>query len=148
MAGSKALTRLENKFMVLRKRQEEMQAKFKKEIKETQRAIASKRSEFILQAIRRTEFPLDKPVILIGALLEAKQKLDGPQRADSINRYIRLYNEFAAKYPDFALPDEEDSAAGNDQTEDVASAESSAKPEFGGTNSFQGVNSFGRESQS
>ena len=35
MAGSKSLTRLENKFLVLRQRQEQMQARFKEEIKKT-----------------------------------------------------------------------------------------------------------------
>ena len=144
MAGSKTLTRLENKFLTLRKRQEEMQARFKKEIKETKRELANKRSEFILRAIRRTEFPLDKPVILIGALLDVKQKLDTPQKSDLINRYIRLYNEFAVKYPDFALPDEEDDNAGSDA---AASTEASAAADFSDANSFQGVNSFGREPQ-
>ncbi len=142
MAGSKTLTRLENKFLVLRKRQEEMQAKFRKEIKETQRAIASKRSEFLLQAIRRTEFPMEKPVIVIGALLDAKQKLDSPQKSDLINRYIRLYNEFAAKYPDFALPDEEESS------DSASTAKQAESVNAGHSETVQGVSGYGREPQS
>ena len=69
MAGSRTLTRLEKKFLVLRQRQEAMQARYKAQLKETQRAIVDKRNELIVQTIRRMDFPTDKPVILIGVLL-------------------------------------------------------------------------------
>lgn len=108
MAGSRTLTRLEKKFLVLRQRQEAMQARYKAQLKETQRAIADKRDELIVQTIRRMDFPTDKPVILIGALLEAKQRLEGPERAALIDRYIALYNEFAAAYPNLVTFAEED----------------------------------------
>ena len=99
MAGSRTLTRLEKKFLVLRQRQEAMQARYKAQLKETQRAIVDKRNELIVQTIRRMDFPTDKPVILIGVLLEAKQRLEGSEKAALIDRYIALYNEFAAAYP-------------------------------------------------
>lgn len=145
MAGSKSLTRLENKFLVLRQRQEQMQAKFKEEIKKTQRAIEGKRSEFIIQTIRRIDFPLDKPVILIGAILDAKQKLDGADKASTINRYIELYNDFAAKHPNFE-PFSEEEADSEDKT--VRQETSSLMPSYSSTSNMQGVSSYGRESQS
>ena len=107
MAGSRTLTRLEKKFLVLRQRQEAMQARYKAQLKETQRAIVDKRNELIVQTIRRMDFPTDKPVILIGVLLEAKQRLEGPEKAAIIDRYIALYNEFAAAYPNLVAFAEE-----------------------------------------
>ena len=56
MAGSRTLTRLEKKFLVLRQRQEAMQARYKAQLKETQRAIVDKRNELIVQTIRRMDF--------------------------------------------------------------------------------------------
>ena len=53
--------------------------------------------EFIAQTIRKTGFPIDKTVLLIGAVLDAKGKLEGAESTVTINRYIELYNEFAAR---------------------------------------------------
>lgn len=142
MAGSKSLTRLENKFLVLRQRQEQMQARFKEEIKKTQRAIEGKRGEFILQTIRRINFPLDKPVVLIGAILDAKQKLEGAGKADIINRYIRLYNDFAATHPNFEPFSEEETDAEGHGTE-----KQTADRAFGSASGV-GVSSYGREPES
>ena len=117
MAGSRTLTRLEKKFLVLRQRQEAMQARYKAQLKETQRAIVDKRNELIVQTIRRMDFPTDKPVILIGALLEAKQRLEGPEKAALIDRYIALYNEFAAAYPNLVAFAEEAEEPAGEETE-------------------------------
>ena len=44
-------------------------------------------------------FPIEQPVLLIGALLEAKAKLSGPERGSCIDHYIELYNDYARDYP-------------------------------------------------
>lgn len=145
MAGSRSLTRLEHKFMVLRQRQEAMQSKFKEEIRKTQKAIEGKRSEFIMQSIHRIDFPLDKPVLLIGALLDAKERMDGSQKADTINRYIKLYNEFAAKHPNLLASSEE---TGEDTGKAEKAANQVSMTASSSYSNMQEVSGLGRESQS
>lgn len=94
-SGTRRLNRLEQKFDVLLEKQSKMQAR----LKAAREAIRAERNEIMIQNIRRMGFPIENPVLLIGALLEAKEKLDGPERAQCIDTYIALYNDYAKAYP-------------------------------------------------
>ena len=94
-SGTKRLSRLEQKFDVLIEKQNKMQAR----LKAAREAIREELNEIVLQNIRRMGFPIEDPVLLIGALLEAKKKLDGPERVRCIDTYIALYNDYARAYP-------------------------------------------------
>lgn len=98
MAGTKTLYRLEKKFSFLQQKQEETIAKIRQEMKRTKKEIEAQRLDFIVQTIKKTGFPIDKTVLLIGAVLDAKEKVEGSDSTATINRYIELYNNFAAKH--------------------------------------------------
>lgn len=98
MTGTKTLHRLEKKFSFLQQKQEETIAKIRQEIKRTKKEIEAQRLDFIAQTIKKTGFPIDKTVLLIGAVLDAKGKIEGSESTSAINRYIELYNDFAAKH--------------------------------------------------
>lgn len=98
MAGTKTLHRLEKKFSFLQQKQEQTMAKIRQEMKRTKKEIEAKRLDFIAQTIKETGFPIDKTVLLIGAVLDAKGKIEGSESTSAINRYIELYNEFAEKH--------------------------------------------------
>ena len=98
MAGTKAIHRLEKKFSFLQQKQEETMAKIRQEMKRTKKEIEAQRLDFIAQTIKKTGFPIDKTVLLIGAVLDAKYTIEGTESTSAINRYIELYNEFAAKH--------------------------------------------------
>lgn len=97
MAGRKTIHRLEKKFSILQQKQEQTMAKIRQEMKRTKKEIEAQRLEFIAQTIKKTGFPIDKTVLLIGAVLDAKGKIEGAESTVTINRYIELYNEFAAR---------------------------------------------------
>lgn len=98
MAGTKTLHRLEKKFSFLQQKQEETMAKIRQEMKRTKKEIEVQRLDFIAQTIKKTGFPVDKTVLLIGAILDAKEKIEGSESTVAINHYIELYNDFAAKH--------------------------------------------------
>ena len=110
MAGSKTLHRLEKKFSFLQQKQEETMAKMRQEMRRTKKEIEVQRLDFIAQTIKKTGFPIDKTVLLIGAVLDAKEKIEGTESAATINRYIALYNDFAAKHgiQEFEEPTEDE----------------------------------------
>ena len=95
MTGRRALCRLEKKFTTLRQQQEAMQLQMKKVRKD----IEAERMARIVYLIKKTGFPADKPAILIGAILSAKEKLESTACVEEINRYIDLYNVFAGNHP-------------------------------------------------
>ncbi len=97
MAGRKTIHRLEKKFSILQQKQEQTMAKIRQEMRRTKKEIEAQRLEFIAQTIKKTGFPIDKTVLLIGAVLDAKGKMEGAESTVTINRYIELYNEFAAR---------------------------------------------------
>lgn len=97
MAGTKTIHRLEKKFSILQQKQEQTMAKIRQEMKRTKKEIEAQRLDFIAQTIKKTGFPIDKIVLLIGAVLDAKGKIEGDESTATINRYIELYNDFAAK---------------------------------------------------
>lgn len=110
MAGTKTLHRLEKKFSFLQQKQEETMAKIRQEMKRTKKEIEVQRLDFIAQTIKKTGFPIDKTVLLIGAVLDAKEKIEGTESTAAINRYIALYNDFAAKHgiQEFEEPTEDE----------------------------------------
>ena len=110
MAGTKSLHRLEKKFSFLQQKQEETIAKIRQEMKRTKKEIEVQRLDFIAQTIKKTGFPIDKTVLLIGAVLDAKEKIEGMESTAAINRYISLYNDFAAKHgiQEFEEPTEDE----------------------------------------
>ena len=110
MAGTKTLHRLEKKFSFLQQKQEETMAKMRQEMRRTKKEIEVQRLDFIAQTIKKTGFPIDKTVILIGAVLDAKEKIEGMESTAAINRYISLYNDFAAKHgiQEFEEPTEDE----------------------------------------
>jgi ribosomal protein L18E len=110
MAGTKTLHRLEKKFSFLQQKQEETMAKIRQEMKRTKKEIEVQRLDFIAQTIKKTGFPTDKTVLLIGAVLDAKEKIEGMESTAAINRYISLYNDFAAKHgiQEFEEPTEDE----------------------------------------
>ena len=110
MAGTKTIHRLEKKFSFLQQKQEETIAKIRQEMKRTKKEIEVQRLDFIAQTIKKTGFPIDKTVLLIGAVLDAKEKMEGTESAATINRYIALYNDFAAKHgiQEFEEPTEDE----------------------------------------
>lgn len=95
---TRKLSRLEKKFSNLQRKQEETLAHIRQEKKETRKAIVEERLSFIARTIKQTGFPVDKPAILIGAILAAKEKLESSNCAAEINHYIELYNDFTAKH--------------------------------------------------
>ena len=95
MTGRRALCRLEKKFTTLRQQQEAMQLQMKKVRKD----IEAERMARIVYLIKKTGFPADKPAILIGAILSAKEKLESTACVEELNRYIDLYNVFAGNHP-------------------------------------------------
>ena len=116
MAGTKTLHRLEKKFSFLQQKQEETMAKIRQEMKRTKKEIEAQRLDFIAQTIKKTGFPIDKTVLLIGAVLDAKDKIEGTESISSINRYIELYNDFAAKH---GIQEFEDNVEEEGSMEDV-----------------------------
>ena len=129
MAGAKTLHRLEKKFSFLQQKQEQTMAKIRQEIKRTKKEIEAQRLDFIAQTIKKTGFPTDKTVLLIGAVLDAKEKIDGSESTSAINHYIELYNDFAAKH---GIQEFEDTAEEEESTEDI-------------NEQIAEVNSYGRE---
>lgn len=99
------LSRLEKRFGSLQKKQEDALARMRQEKNDLKKQIESERLSYITRSIKQTGFPMDQPAILIGAILAAKEKLDSPECADEIDRYIQLYTEFADKH---ACVDEEE----------------------------------------
>ena len=110
MAGTKTIHRLEKKFSFLQQKQEETIAKIRQEMKRTKKEIEVQRLDFIAQTIKKTGFPIDKTVLLVGAVLDAKEKIEGSESTAMINRYIALYNDFAAKHgiQEFEEPTEDE----------------------------------------
>lgn len=116
MAGTKTLHRLEKKFSFLQQKQEETMAKIRQEMKRTKKEIEVQRLDFIAQTIKKTGFPVDKTVLLIGAVLDAKEKMEGSESTAAINRYIELYNDFAAKH---RIQEFEENTDEEESTEDI-----------------------------
>lgn len=117
---TKALSRLQKKFTTLREKQERMQ----QEQKEIKKRIEAERMSQLARMIKKTGFPTDKPAILIGAILAAKEKIDGDASVAAINRYIDLYNQFAVAHPGIEVAEEEeDEDEGNSENKDSASVE-------------------------
>ena len=110
MAGTKTIHRLEKKFSFLQQKQEETIAKIRQEMKRTKKEIEVQRLDFIAQTIKKTGFPIDKTVLLVGAVLDAKEKIEGSESTAMINRYIALYNDFAARHgiQEFEEPTEDE----------------------------------------
>ena len=129
MAGTKTLHRLEKKFSFLQQKQEETMAKIRQEMKRTKKEIEVQRLDFIAQTIKKTGFPIDKTVLLIGAVLDAKGKIEGPESTATINLYIALYNDFAAKH---GIQEFEESAEEEESMENL-------------NEQIAEVNSYGRE---
>ena len=121
MAGTKSLHRLEKKFSFLQQKQEETLAKIRQEMKRTKKEIEVQGLDFIAQTIKKTGFPIDKTVLLLGAVLEAKEKIEGADNTVTINRYIELYNNFAAKHgiQEFEEPTEENQEVIDEQSTEV-----------------------------
>ena len=116
MAGTKNLHRLEKKFSFLQQKQEQTMAKIRQEMKRTKKEIEAQRLDFIAQTIKKTGFPIDKTVLLIGAVLDAKDKIEGTESISTINHYIELYNDFAAKH---GIQEFEDNAEEEESMEEV-----------------------------
>lgn len=116
MAGTKTIHRLEKKFSFLQQKQEETMAKIRQEMKRTKKEIEAQRLDFIAQTIKKTGFPIDKTVLLIGAVLDAKEKIEGSESTTVINRYIELYNDFAAKQ---GIQEFEETAEEEESTENL-----------------------------
>ena len=129
MAGTKTIHRSEKKFSFLQQKQEETIAKIRQEMKRTKKEIEVQRLDFIAQTIKKTGFPIDKTVLLIGAVLDAKEKMEGTESAATINRYIALYNDFAAKH---GIQEFEESAEEEESMENL-------------NEQIAEVNSYGRE---
>ena len=129
MAGTKTIHRLEKKFSFLQQKQEETIAKIRQEMKRTKKEIEVQRLDFIAQTIKKIGFPIDKTVLLIGAVLDAKEKMEGTESAATINRYIALYNDFAAKH---GIQEFEESAEEEESMENL-------------NEQIAEVNSYGRE---
>ena len=129
MAGTKTLHRLEKKFSFLQQKQEETMAKMRQEMRRTKKEIEVQRLDFIAQTIKKTGFPIDKTVLLIGAVLDAKEKMEGTESAATINRYIALYNDFAEKH---GIQEFEESAEEEESMENL-------------NEQIAEVNSYGRE---
>ena len=129
MAGTKTLHRLEKKFSFLQQKQEETMAKIRQEMKRTKKEIEAQRLDFIAQTIKKTGFPIDKTVLLIGAVLDAKDKIEGTESTSAINHYIELYNDFAAKH---GIQEFEESAEEEESMENL-------------NEQIAEVNSYGRE---
>ncbi|MDU2065305.1 MAG: hypothetical protein E6713_10750 [Sporomusaceae bacterium] len=121
MAGTKTLHRLEKKFSFLQQKQEQTMAKIRQEMKRTKKEIEAQRLDFIAQTIKKTGFPIDKTVLLIGAVLDAKDKIEGTESTSAINRYIELYNDFATKHgiQEFEETEEENTEVIDEQNTEV-----------------------------
>ena len=121
MAGTKTLHRLEKKFSFLQQKQEQTMAKIRQEMKRTKKEIEVQRLDFIAQTIKKTGFPIDKTVLLIGAVLDAKEKIEGTESTSVINRYIELYNDFATKHgiQEFEETEEENTEVIDEQNTEV-----------------------------
>lgn len=129
MAGTKAIHRLEKKFSFLQQKQEETMAKIRQEIKRTKKEIEAQRLDFVAQTIKKTGFPIDKTVILIGAVLDAKDKIEGTESTSAINHYIELYNDFAAKH---GIQEFEENAEENPEGIDEIDEQSTEVNSYGG----------------
>ena len=121
MAGTKTLHRLEKKFSFLQQKQEQTMAKIRQEMKRTKKEIEAQRLDFIAQTIKKTGFRIDKTVLLIGAVLDAKDKIEGTESTSAINRYIELYNDFATKHgiQEFEETEEENTEVIDEQNTEV-----------------------------
>ena len=91
-------------------------AKIRQEMKRTKKEIEAQRLDFIAQTIKKTGFPIDKTVLLIGAVLDAKEKIEGTESTSTINHYIELYNDFATNH---GIQEFEETAEEEGSMEDV-----------------------------
>ena len=118
MARVQNVAKLEKKFAALRQQQEKIAA--------AQRSVRQQMEEARMvtldKMIKKTGFPKDKPTILIGALLEAKEKLEGEESISTINGYMQRYRVFASENPELAskLAEQEEEPAQGDVTRDGA----------------------------
>ena len=117
MARVQNVAKLETKFAALRQQQEKIVA--------AQRSVRQQMEEARMvtldKMIKKTGFPKDKPTILIGALLEAKEKLEGEDSISTINGYMQRYRVFASENPELASKlAEQEEPAQEDVTKDGA----------------------------
>ena len=120
MARVQNVAKLEKKFAALRQQQEKIAA--------AQRSVRQQMEEARMvtldKMIKKTGFPKDKPTILIGALLEAKEKLEGEESISTINGYMQRYRVFASENPELAskLAEQEEEPAPNAKGTEKSSA--------------------------
>lgn len=89
------LKQMQKKWANLRKKQEALQA----EMKRMKRGIEVQRTIDIGRIIKQTGFPVENMAIFIGALLHAKEHIDGGDQT-AIDHYIAAYTRFCAAHPD------------------------------------------------
>lgn len=106
LSNTKKLYRLEQTFSNLQEEQREYLAKIRQKQRDLKKEIEAERYAFISRAIKQTGFPLDKPILLVGAILAAKEKLDSKDCAEEINHFISLYNDFAKNH-NLVIPNED-----------------------------------------
>lgn len=112
------LSRMEKQYQDLVAKQNENMERMRKEKKLAQQKLEAERISFLIRAIKQTNFPTENSAVLIGAILAAKETLDGPQRVETVNHYIELYTDFAKRNhfdldPD-GSPDESDGDTSHD----------------------------------
>lgn len=62
------------------------------------RAIESAQFDFLKQLLKATKLPIDNPIIIAGIILDAKEKLDSPEKDSLIHHYEDLCNKYKDEY--------------------------------------------------
>ncbi|WP_295235949.1 hypothetical protein [Veillonella sp.] len=97
------LNKKKNKFTSLRDKKSEVKKAYDRLMKEERkqkRELLETKFAAIGQAIKHTGFPLTKKVILLGAILLAKDALESTDRADVIDSYIERYQMYLKDLPE------------------------------------------------
>lgn len=86
------LEKLQKRYAAAKKKQDAVLSKMREDEKNLKKELEAEQAAFLTKTIKQTGFPIDNPAVLIGAILEAKEKMKDPE---VINLYIDRYTAFA-----------------------------------------------------
>lgn len=119
---AKSIRHLKSKWNALKRKQEEIHLAIKK----TQIDLQKERLLSLEKILQKTEFPMHKTSLLIGAILSAKEKINAGD-IETINTYIEHYIAFSKEHPVICnLLEEEESNLSPVETERSIKAEQNA----------------------
>jgi hypothetical protein len=84
--------RAQKRFNNASKKYREVQSQIQQEIRTSRKAALNAEVNFFGKVVQEIGFTVKDQVILIGGLVDLKQKLDGGKLGVDADRYIKIYN--------------------------------------------------------